>query len=115
MKRIFFIASAILIALCSHANGAEKVLYVDARAAEKSSPVVNAGRFMIFQGEYDNTNITENKTQRVNDLLKIDTTSGKVWRAVSVTVRQNGKLVNKRYWEPFEKDDESVELTTKKK
>jgi len=115
MKKTIFFVIVVLISFYGYAFAAENLIYMDTRSSEKSVPYVNVGRYMLFQGEYEQVDLAEGKMQRVNDLFKIDTITGKVWRAVSVTVRVNSKVVQRRYWEPFETDAETTETTIKKK
>lgn len=105
MKKMIFFTIVLLISCYGYAAGSEKIIYMDNRNPEKSAPYVNVGRYMLFQGEYEQLDLADGKIQRVNDLFKIDTITGKVWRAVSVTVRVNNKVVQRRYWEPFETEE----------
>jgi hypothetical protein len=111
MKKVIFFLMVIVLsfygyAFCTNVGMPpeirKEVTQPDKRNVSKSSSVIKVGRYLLFQGEYEHLNSIDGKAHKVYDLLKIDTATGQVWRAVSITTHENGKVIQKKYWVPFE-------------
>ena len=66
-------------------------------------PVSDVGRYRLFDGQYAASAITGEQTSE-RHLFKIDSVTGSVWvgRQVQFVDKKSGRLVQQRYWEPFE-------------
>ena len=66
-------------------------------------PVSDVGRYRLFDGQYAASAITGEQTSE-RHLFKIDSVTGNVWvgRQVQFVDKKSGRLVQQRYWEPFE-------------
>lgn len=62
-----------------------------------------AGRYQLFEGQYS---IAPARAGEVPErqLFRIDTVTGEVWigKQVQFTDKKSNRLVQQRYWEPFE-------------
>lgn len=95
--------------LCALLLVASPVLAVDELApppAPVSQTVVTAseiGRFQLFESQFAVGTVKGPENAEKN-LLKIDTATGEVWigKQTQYMDKKSGKLIQQRYWEPFE-------------
>lgn len=61
------------------------------------------GRYRLFDGQIS-TSSYKGQDSFERHLLKLDTVSGQVWigKQVQYVDRKTGRVVQQRYWEPFE-------------
>jgi len=66
-------------------------------------PVIELGRYRLFDGQYAASSLSGEQTSE-RHLFKLDSVTGSVWigRQVQFVDRKSGRLVQQRYWEPFE-------------
>ncbi len=67
------------------------------------APVSEVGRYRLLDGQYAASSLSgEQTTDR--HLFKLDSVTGSVWigRQVQFVDKKSGRLVQQRYWEPFE-------------
>ena len=62
-----------------------------------------AGRYQLFEGQYSIAPVKAGDVPE-RQLFRIDTVTGEVWigKQVQFTDRKSNRLVQQRYWEPFE-------------
>ncbi|TWJ17994.1 hypothetical protein [Geobacter argillaceus] len=67
------------------------------------APVIELGRYRLFDGQYATSAVSGEQTSE-RHLFKLDSVTGNVWigRQVQFVDRKSGRLVQQRYWEPFE-------------
>jgi len=67
------------------------------------APVIELGRYRLFDGQYAASSLSGEQTSE-RHLFKFDSVTGSVWigRQVQFVDRKSGRLVQQRYWEPFE-------------
>ena len=67
------------------------------------APVIELGRYRLFDGQYAASSLSGEQTSE-RHLFKLDSVTGSVWigRQVQFVDRKSGRLVQQRYWEPFE-------------
>jgi hypothetical protein len=71
------------------------------------APVVGSssdiGRFQLFESQFSVGTVKGPENAEKN-LLKIDTATGEVWigKQTQYMDKKTGKLIQQRYWEPFE-------------
>lgn len=66
-------------------------------------PPIEVGRYQLFDGQYSVTSLKGPETAEKH-LFKLDTVTGTVWigKQVQYQDRRSGKVIQQRYWEPFE-------------
>lgn len=66
-------------------------------------PVSDVGRYHLLEAQYIASSASGEQTAE-RQLFKLDTVTGNVWvgRQVQFVDRKSGRLVQQRYWEPFE-------------
>ena len=67
------------------------------------APVNESGRYRLFDGQYAASSLSGEQTSE-RHLFKLDSVTGNVWigRQVQFIDKKSGRLVQQRYWEPFE-------------
>lgn len=81
-------------------------------AEETKGPHPDVGRYQLMEGQFPITTLKGNETSE-RQLLKIDTATGEVWigRQTQYVDKRTGRIVQQRYWEPFEHYLEAVQQT----
>ncbi len=95
--------------LCVLLLCATPVLAVDELAPSPAAlyqPVITAseiGRYQLFESQFAVGTVKGPENAEKN-LLKIDTATGEVWigKQTQYMDKKSGKLIQQRYWEPFE-------------
>lgn len=66
-------------------------------------PPIEVGRYQLFDGQYAVTSIKGPETAEKH-LFKLDTVTGAVWigKQIQYVDRKSGRVIQQRYWEPFE-------------
>ena len=66
-------------------------------------PVSEGGRYRLLDGQYVAGSLSGEQTSE-RHLFKLDSVTGNVWigRQVQFIDKKSGRLVQQRYWEPFE-------------
>lgn len=66
-------------------------------------PVSDVGRYHLLEGQYMASSLSGEQTAE-RHLFKLDSVTGSVWvgRQVQFVDKKSGRLVQQRYWEPFE-------------
>jgi len=61
------------------------------------------GRYHLLEGQYVASSLSGEQTSE-RHLFKLDTVTGSVWvgKQVQYVDKKSGRLVQQRYWEPFE-------------
>ncbi|GAM09624.1 hypothetical protein OR1_01904 [Geobacter sp. OR-1] len=109
MRKLPFLLPSLLALLLSlpltaaaeeEPNGEEAAPEIPAPVIQ---PVSEIGRFRLFDGQYAVTSLKGAELPERN-LFRIDTVSGIVWvgKQVQYVDRKSGKVIQQRYWEPFE-------------
>lgn len=82
-------------------------------AVAEPQPTVEIGRYQLFDGQYS---VTSLKGPEVADrhLFRLDTVTGMVWigKQVQYVDKRSGKVLQQRYWEPFEQYLEGPQAAT---
>jgi hypothetical protein len=83
-----------------------QVPQVSTAQAVPSPATLPAGRYALFQGDYQFINF-RGQEFRQRALLKIDTVTGDVWIGEQMQVPQkDGRVVQTRSWRPFNEETE---------
>lgn len=66
-------------------------------------PPIEIGRYQLFDGQYAVTSLKGPETAEKH-LFKLDTVTGAVWvgKQIQYVDRKSGRVIQQRYWEPFE-------------
>ena len=77
-----------------------------------AQPASDVGRFQLFDGQYAVTSLKGPEVAE-RHLFRMDTVTGMVWvgKQVQYVDRKSGKVVQQRYWEPFEQYLEGQQVT----
>lgn len=67
------------------------------------APAAEVGRYQLFESQFFVTTVNGPQTPEKH-MLRIDTATGEVWigKQTQYMDKKSGKLVQQRYWEPFE-------------
>lgn len=79
-------------------------------ADEGRAPHPDIGRFQIMEGQFS-VSTTRGNEQPERQLFRIDTATGEVWigKQIQYVDKKSGRIVQQRYWEPFEHYLEAVQ------
>lgn len=110
MRIVFFFLPAILIlsftppAIASAPEQVQEELLPEPQTMQPASEV---GRYRLFDGQLSVVN-QKGPDLPERHLLKIDTVTGQTWIGKQVQyLDKKGKVIQQRYWEPFEQYLES--------
>ncbi|GAB4301236.1 MAG: hypothetical protein Fur0034_14730 [Desulfuromonadia bacterium] len=97
MKRL--ICTAILLGIAAP-------LFAD----EGRGPNPDIGRYQIMEGQFSVTTLKGNEPSE-RQLFRVDTATGEVWigKQIQYVDKKSGRIVQQRYWEPFEHYLEAVQ------
>lgn len=81
-------------------------------AEEGHGPHSDIGRYQLMEGQFPVTTLKGSEPSE-RQLFRIDTATGEVWigRQTQYVDKKTGRIVQQRYWEPFEHYLEAVQQT----
>ncbi|MBT0663899.1 hypothetical protein KI809_06245 [Geobacter pelophilus] len=108
MRKLPFLLPSVLALLLSLplAVAAEDEPQPEAQSLESQAvvqPVSEVGRYQLFDSQFSVASLKGPELSEKN-LFRIDTVTGTVWigKQAQYIDRKSGKVIQQRYWEPFE-------------
>lgn len=105
IKDISFLSCMAVIMFAAPPSFAQDEIDADQDATILSSapPPIEVGRYQLFDGQYAVTSLKGPETAEKH-LFKLDSVTGTVWvgKQIQYLDRKSGRVIQQRYWEPFE-------------
>ena len=101
---LFLLILAATVAVVPFASAQDETDMEQAATILSSAPPpIEVGRYQLFDGQYSVTSLKGPESAEKH-LFRLDTVTGTVWigKQVQYLDKRSGKVIQQRYWEPFE-------------